>query len=61
MQSNSSRSSLKSENASPLVNGTPKSSRRLEVVFKQATKVTAITAKLEWRIDQVFFFKRTFL
>uniref|UniRef100_A0A915D0U7 MATH domain-containing protein n=1 Tax=Ditylenchus dipsaci TaxID=166011 RepID=A0A915D0U7_9BILA len=28
------------------------SSRRLEVVSKQATKVTAISTKLEWRIDQ---------
>jgi len=32
--------------------GTPQSSRRLEVVSKQATKVTAISAKLEWKIDQ---------
>ncbi|KAI1717104.1 BTB/POZ domain-containing protein [Ditylenchus destructor] len=28
------------------------SSKRLEVVSKQATKVTAISTKLEWRIDQ---------
>lgn len=55
MLSNSSRSSLRSENASSLISGTSRSSRRLEVVSKQATKVTAITTKLEWRIDQVSF------
>lgn len=53
---NSSRNSLKSENASPLLNGNQRSSRRLEVVFKQSTKVTAITTKLEWKIDQVCFY-----
>jgi hypothetical protein len=27
--------------------------RRLEVVSKQATKVTALSTRLEWKIDQV--------
>ncbi|KAK6011899.1 hypothetical protein OSTOST_23002 [Ostertagia ostertagi] len=40
-------SSLRSDDA------TASQPKKLEVVSKQATKVTALSTKLEWKIDQV--------